>query len=163
MFRRGVLLSPRRRYQVPYGLLCHLPLREYPSNIVNYLWGKRIKIILPPKEGVTQDLTNFPVKVWLSESSGLNAKDLSAIFTEITDANRKKIAVTTSDGTTQCYVEVVSWDAANKQAELWVKVPTLSATTDTILYSTTMLIKLTTIPMRILEVYLLKLSGTPTL
>jgi len=31
-------------------------------------------------------------------------------------------------------VEVVSWNHIDKQAELWVKVPTLSATVNTILY-----------------------------
>jgi len=41
-----------------------------------------------------------------------------------------------SDGKTECYVEVVSgsWDSVVEVGEIWVKVPTLSATEDTILY-----------------------------
>jgi hypothetical protein len=61
--------------------------------------------------------------------------DLSCVFDELaSDANRKKIAVTTSDGTTQCYVEIEKWDDANEQAWLWVKAPSLSGTVDTDLY-----------------------------
>lgn len=50
------------------------------------------------------------------------------------DGNRKKIAVTTSDGLIQCYVEMEKWDAFNKEAELWVKIPAVSSTEDTVLY-----------------------------
>jgi hypothetical protein len=48
--------------------------------------------------------------------------------------NRKKIAITTSDGTTQCYVEVERWDDANEKAWLWVKVPSVAYNADTDLY-----------------------------
>jgi hypothetical protein len=50
------------------------------------------------------------------------------------ESNNKKIAVTESDGTTQCYVEIERWDVENNKAELWVKVPTVSSGTDTNLY-----------------------------
>lgn len=53
---------------------------------------------------------------------------------EQSDANRKKIAVTKSDGTTQCYVEIEKWDHASKQAWLWVKVPSIRISVDTDLY-----------------------------
>jgi len=46
----------------------------------------------------------------------------------------KKIGVTTSDGTTQCYVEIEKWDAANEKAWLWVRVPNISSSQDTVLY-----------------------------
>jgi prenyltransferase beta subunit len=46
----------------------------------------------------------------------------------------KKIAVTTSDGKTQNYVEIESWDDINNEANLWVKVPSISSTADTTLY-----------------------------
>jgi hypothetical protein len=35
---------------------------------------------------------------------------------------------------TQCYVEIGYWSAAEEQAALWVKVPNVSSTIDTILY-----------------------------
>ncbi|KPK02136.1 MAG: hypothetical protein AMK71_03345 [Nitrospira bacterium SG8_35_4] len=46
----------------------------------------------------------------------------------------KKIAVTTSDGKTQCSVEIENWDDINNEANLWVKVPSISSTEDTTLY-----------------------------
>ena len=97
-------------------------------------WDKRVKITIDHND-VTSDLSNFPVLIYLSSSSGRNNDDVSFIFNELqSDANRKKIAVTTSDKTTQCYVEIEKWDTANKKAWLWVKVPSISSTTDTDLY-----------------------------
>jgi hypothetical protein len=78
------------------------------------------------------NLTDFPVKIWVSNSSGFSGVDLTPIFTEV-GANSTKIAVTTSDATTQCYVEVVSWDTANLTAELYTKVPAVTNTT-TLIY-----------------------------
>jgi hypothetical protein len=73
--------------------------------------------------------------IYLSASSGLNSDDVSAVFDELTsDANRKKIAVTQSNGTTQCYVEIERWDDASEKAWLWVKVPSISALADTTIY-----------------------------
>ena len=46
----------------------------------------------------------------------------------------KKIAVTTGDGTSQCYVELENWNNINEQAWLWVKVPNINNTSDTSLY-----------------------------
>jgi len=52
--------------------------------------------------------------------------------------NRKKIAVTKSDGTTECYVEIEEWDgdsdSGNEKAWLWVKVPSVRSSADTELY-----------------------------
>ena len=55
-----------------------------------------------------------------------------AYYTAINDA--KKLAITSSDGETQQYVEIESWDAANKEAWLWTKCPILYADTNTDLY-----------------------------
>ena len=55
-----------------------------------------------------------------------------AYYNSINDA--KKLAITSSDGTTQQYVEVESWDAISKQAWLWTKCPTLSGGVNTDLY-----------------------------
>jgi len=60
---------------------------------------------------------------------------VSCVFDELgSDANRKKIAVTTDDGETECYVEIEKWDDANEKAWLWVKVPSIAADVDTDLY-----------------------------
>ena len=94
-------------------------------------WAKRLKVTIDCND-IDSELTDFPVLVHLSASSGINADDVSFIFDEV-GSNSKKIAVTTSDGT-ECYVEVEEWDSVNEQAWLWVKVPSISHTTDTDLY-----------------------------
>ena len=105
-----------------------------PSAYVPFLqnWNNRIKLSLD-KTKINSNLTDFPVRIHLSSASGINNADLSDIFNKLGN-NHKKIAVTTSDGKTQCYVEIEKWDEVNKKAELWVKVPSISSTEDTALY-----------------------------
>ena len=85
---------------------------------------------------VNAPLSDFPVMVHLGKSSALNSADTSFVFTELgSDANRKKIAITTASGT-ELNVEIEKWDTANKEAWLWVKVPSISNSQDTVLYLT---------------------------
>lgn len=81
-----------------------------------------------------ETLTDFPLRIHISTSSGINNVDLTEIFTEIADADRKKIAVTSADGTTQLFVEIEIWDQANKEAELWVKIPSINPKQDLLLF-----------------------------
>lgn len=60
--------------------------------------------------------------------------DHYAKYAILLDDHRKNIAVTTSDGVTQCYVEIDYWDHENNKANLWFKAPFLSASTDTTFY-----------------------------
>ena len=95
---------------------------------------KRLKLVID-SDLIDADLTDFPVAIFLSTSCGIGAIDASVVFDELTsDANRFKIAVTTADGVTQCYVEIEVWDDANETAVLHVKVPFISADQDTELY-----------------------------
>ena len=97
-------------------------------------WAKRVKVTIS-NANVDSDLSDFPVLISISTSAGIGNQDLSAIFDELTlDANRKKIALTTSNGTTQCYVEIERWDDANEKAWLWIGTPTVSSAANTILY-----------------------------
>jgi hypothetical protein len=98
-------------------------------------WDKRVRITIDHND-VDTALSNFPILVYLSNSSsGRNNDDVSFIFDELqNDINRKKIAVTKSDGLTQCYIEIEEWDDVSEQAWLWVKVPNISSTADTVLY-----------------------------
>ena len=97
-------------------------------------WGNRVRITID-HDDVDSDLTNFPVLIYISVSSGWNADNVSYIFDELqSDANRMKIAVTEDDGTSQCYVEIERWNDADEEAWLWGRVPSVSSTTDTILY-----------------------------
>lgn len=97
-------------------------------------WSKRVKLTIDNTD-IDSALTNFPILLYISASSGRNNDDISCVFDELTaDANRKKIAVTKDDGDTECYVEIEKWDDANEDAWLWVKAPTVSNSADTDLY-----------------------------
>ena len=97
-------------------------------------WSKRIKVIINHND-IDSDIIDLPILCYLSVSSGYNNKDISFIFDELqNDANRKKIAVTTYNGTTQCYVEIERWNSSSEQAWLWIKVPSTSSSIDTVLY-----------------------------
>jgi len=102
-------------------------------------YAKRIPITIEYTFGGTQrvdaTVADFPVLVYISAASGISDDDASCVFDELTsDENALKIAVTTSDGTTECSVEIEKWDDANEKAWLWVKVPSVSHTADTPLY-----------------------------
>ena len=98
-------------------------------------WDKRIKLTIDKDVVDTAAQTNFPVMVYLSAASGIGDVDVSAVFDELTsNDNRKKIAVTSADGTTELYVEIERWDDANEKAWLHVKVPSVAYDADTILY-----------------------------
>lgn len=97
-------------------------------------WKKRIKLTID-KDDIDDALSNFPILAYLSAASGIGDVDVSCVFDELgSDGNRKKIAVTTSNGKTQCYVEIEKWDHAIKKAWLWVKVPAVASGVDTDLY-----------------------------
>ena len=96
---------------------------EEASTLVGF--DKQIPITIDPSK-INETLSNFPILIHLSTASGTGDVDVSAIFDELTDdANRKKIAVTTDDGTTECYVEIERWDDANEEAWLWASIPSI--------------------------------------
>ena len=96
-------------------------------------YGYRRKITIDNTK-VSAALAGFPIAIILGTSVGLTNVDVSGIFTEISYINRKKIAVTASDGTTQLYVEIENWDVTNTRGLLHVRVASISATVDTDLY-----------------------------
>ena len=67
-------------------------------------------------------LTNFPLQVKLTSSS--------PVLSELSQADRKRMSIV--QGSQELYVEIESWSSTG--AVLWVKVPTISSSTDTILY-----------------------------
>jgi len=95
-------------------------------------WSYRVEITID-SDKIDAALADFPVLLYLSTSSGINADDVSFVFDEL-GAEKLKLAVTTGDGTTQCYVEIEKWDSASEQAWLWVKVPNVASGADTTLY-----------------------------
>jgi hypothetical protein len=70
-------------------------------------WANRAKISID-HNSVSSDLTNFPVLLHLSSSSGVNGQDMTYVFSKI-GSNSQKIAVTTILNTTQCYAEIEKW------------------------------------------------------
>lgn len=122
-------------YISPYfAFLPQIPsVKASPDWLSGY--DQRVKITINSTD-IDGTLTDFPVLIFLSNSSaGENDEDVSFIFDELgEDANRTKIAVTTNDETTECYVEIEKWDDANEEAWLWVKVPSISSTSDTNIY-----------------------------
>ena len=97
-------------------------------------WKSRRKITID-NTNVDAALSNFPMLVHISASSGTESADITDVFTRLgADANRKKIAITTDDGETQCYVEIERFDYANLVAWFWVKVPSVASGSVTNLY-----------------------------
>jgi hypothetical protein len=95
-------------------------------------WSHRVEITIDSAK-IDEALVNFPVLLYLSTSSGINGDDVSFVFDEL-GGEKLKLAVTTGDGTTQCYVEMERWDSANEKAWLWVKVPNIASGANTTLY-----------------------------
>ena len=87
-------------------------------------WKQRIPLAID-KDKIDGDLTNFPILIHLSDSSGIGGVDTTCVFDEI-GANYLKIAVQYRGGA-ECYVEVEKWDAVAKEAWLWVKIPSIRA------------------------------------
>jgi hypothetical protein len=97
-------------------------------------YDKRLKLTIDDTN-IDDTLSDFPILLNISASSGIGSTDLTPVFDELTqDSNRKKIAVTTSDGETQCYVEIERWNDANEKAVLRVKAPSVASGAETILY-----------------------------
>ena len=95
-------------------------------------WDYRVKITIDSGD-VDAELTDFPILIYISDSSGINGENVSFIFDEV-GSNSLKIAVTLSDGQTECYVEVEKWDLGNREAWLWTKIASINYTTDTEFY-----------------------------
>lgn len=71
---------------------------------------------------VDSDLTNFPIGIQLNAVdgfSGFGTTDWQYLHATV--------------GGSECYVEVDIWDVSNNIAVLWVKVPTVSSSSDTVI------------------------------
>jgi len=96
-------------------------------------WSKRVKLTID-RNDITAPLSDFPVMVYLSTSSGRGSDNVACVFDELqSNANRFKIAVTTSE-CTELYVEIEKWDQASQKAWLWVRVPNITNSADTVLH-----------------------------
>jgi len=80
---------------------------------------KTLLIIVPSQSSA---LSDFPILINLSASSGTTSFDCSVVFDEL-GTNSKKIAVEDVATGNECYVEIENWESDN--AQLHVKVPTI--------------------------------------
>ncbi len=101
-------------------------------------WAHRRKVTVS-NTNIDSNLTHFPLLLTLGTSVGTGNTDVSSIFDELTsDGNRKKIAFTKTDGTTQLYAEIEKWVDANEYAVIWISKSDLvlasGATTDIYMY-----------------------------
>ena len=95
-------------------------------------WDLRVKLTIDEND-IDSALSDFPVLIYISSSSGRNNEDVTFIFDEV-GANSLKIAVTESDGTTELYVEIEEWDLGNEEAWLWSSIPSIASGSDTDIY-----------------------------
>jgi hypothetical protein len=98
-------------------------------------WHRRVKVTVDSTK-IKFDLDYFPIPIIIcSGIAGQDDDNLSCIFDELGDYSQR-IAVTQSDGTTQLYVEIESWDSSTNNAVLWTSCSgfTLASGTDTYLY-----------------------------
>ena len=95
-------------------------------------WGNFLKLTVD-KDDVSAALTNFPALVKLSTSSGINSYDASAVFDNVT-SDSNAIAFYASDNSTRLYFEVESWNATSEVAWIWVKIPSVSNTSNTVFW-----------------------------
>lgn len=95
-------------------------------------WKNRMSITIN-NAVVADTLVNFPIR--LSSKSNIPTENFVDFFAELSDSSsRKKIAATTDDGITECYVEIGKSDFANFDMLLWVKVPIINRDKDTTIY-----------------------------
>lgn len=94
------------------------------ANWYNNVWQKR-KLITIDHTKVTANQTNFPILIKESSDADLVARAQSS---------GNDIMFTDSNGTTKLAFQTESYDSATGALVAWVKVPFLSATTDTTLY-----------------------------
>jgi len=82
-------------------------------------------------DDVDADLADFPVLIHLNESCGINGFDASPIFEEIGD-QYNYTAYVDSVGD-RLYFEVEYWNSTETEAFIWVKVPSVSDSSDTVI------------------------------
>jgi hypothetical protein len=95
-------------------------------------WTHRLKIVID-KDNIDETLTDFPLYVSLTPTSGISNYDAGHFFANI-DENCNKVAFTLADGMTQLYAEHDHIDIAADKASFHVKVSDIDPDADTIIY-----------------------------
>ena len=106
-------------------------LASYYFNFTITSSNENALLLRIPAGMTSTTLTNFPVTLNISASSGTNNINLTDMF-DVLGASYNKLYVTDSSGN-QCYIEVEIWDTVYRYATLHIKVNTIYASSDTLL------------------------------
>ncbi len=94
----------------------------------SYGW---VDIGVPLNPAPSSDLSNFPVLISISNDANLADKNHSGYVQNLSGYD---IVFTASDGTTKLDHEIEKYDGTTGTLAMWVRMPTLSASSDTTLY-----------------------------
>jgi len=109
------------------GVTTFLELTDTPSGYPSSGYGRRVTITLSYTY-IDDDLTDFPVMI--------NLSTYTDIFSELSDDDKLKMSVCQYDSTNgevECYTEIQSYNSSAQTGILWVKVPHVSSTENTII------------------------------
>lgn len=111
-------------------LLLPLPAYASPGWEAGYSYRKKIVIDHTKVSGSTA-LVNFPVLINIASDNDLRTV---ANAGDVQNASGYDIMFTSSDGTTNRYHEIEKYTASTGEYVAWVNIPSLSPTTDTVIY-----------------------------
>ncbi|MDO8716166.1 MAG: DUF2341 domain-containing protein, partial [Dehalococcoidales bacterium] len=106
------------------GVLNQVNTALNPGNVQLPAWNYRKSITIDHTK-VSANLTDFPVLVSLASDADLASDAMD---------NGNDILFTSSDGTTELNHEIEQFDGNTGKLVAWVKVPSLSSSSDTIIY-----------------------------
>ena len=92
-------------------------------------WKKRIKLDIDYTNDIGASVTQFPITIFLKAANG----DTEKVFDEIT-TNNLKMAITTSNGTTQMYGKIEKWDNGNQVGIIHTSLAAWAISADTSIY-----------------------------
>ena len=96
-------------------------------------WNYKLKLTIDHFD-VGSSLSGFPVLVHLSNSSGINNANLSDIFGAKTQDNGEDIRFVNAAETGTYPYEIEEWNEFTSEAWIWVYIPSISPSTDTVFY-----------------------------
>jgi len=118
-------------FAISYVDLDRTVIGELPSDWLG-TWNYRIELTVNSSD-IDEPLSDFPILVSLSNSTGENSDNVTCIFDEVGN-NYNSTAYTDSDKITQLYFEIENWNLTTKEAWIWVKIPSISDSSDKKLY-----------------------------
>jgi len=92
--------------------------------------SRLILTVTIPAASIGSTLTDFPFLLNIGDTSGSTSIDTSSIFQYITDNTYIEVQDSLN---ASLPIEIERWDSGTNEAQLWVKIPTISSTVDTVL------------------------------